>query len=134
MELSRSGDRLGLQQVRFFHAGLLPEMLAHRSLHEVSTAVRTLLEGVASSAQGRQEILGPRGPLWTGDFALGGKATCQMAMRVLPMEEDRMVVGHTIQTDFRVHTRCGGRNRLADADTFATLNPPCIMGSRIHEC
>ena len=96
------------------HAGLLPEIVARRSLDDLNEDTQKALAGEMQGTEAR-ELLGPRGPVWARDYAFRGDASCERVGNVLSkMGANRMVVGHTIQRDFRVHARCGGRVILGD--------------------
>ena len=99
-----------LLEVLFVHAGLLPEMLEHRSLEELNDAFRSAVDNGSN-----RKLLGGHGPVWARDYAFGASGTCNMASQVLAkVDADRMVVGHTIQRDYHVHSRCNGRIVLGD--------------------
>ena len=93
----------------------MPDILAHRSLESLDEEVHSLLAGKIEARSSKLDPLGPRGPVWARDYALGGPGVCTKLADVLSRcGAIRMVVGHTIQRDFRVHARCGGRIILGD--------------------
>ena len=105
-------------KVLFVHAGLLPEMLEHRSLEDLNVAFHAALKHASNSQRMQNDepkLLGSHGPVWARDYAFGRHGVCKMAAQVLAkVEADKMVVGHTIQRDFHVHTRCDGQIVLGD--------------------
>ena len=103
-------------QVLFVHAGVLPDIILNRSLEDLNHDVRMVLAGdMTEPSKDRRELLGPRGPVWARDYASGSVAACAKAADVLSrLGASRMVVGHTIQRDFRIHARCEGKIILAD--------------------
>ena len=107
-----------LAEVLFVHAGLLPEMLDHRSLEELNVAFHGALKHASTSKQMKKDepkLLGGHGPVWARDYAYGRSNICQLAQQVLQkVDADRMVVGHTIQRDFQVHSKCNGQIILGD--------------------
>jgi len=107
-----------VENILFVHAGILPDIVAHRSLDSLNDDVHLEIAGSFTEwarASPRSELLGPRGPVWARDYARGGAAACSKLKDVLSrLGARRMVVGHTIQKDFRAHTRCDGQIILAD--------------------
>ncbi|CAE7742536.1 unnamed protein product [Symbiodinium sp. KB8] len=105
-----------VEKILFVHAGLMPNIIAHRSLDSLNDEVHLEIAGSSSEWSSlRSELLGPRGPVWARDYAHGGAAACSKLKDVLSrLGARRMVVGHTIQQDFRAHTRCDGQIILAD--------------------
>ncbi|RCI03710.1 hypothetical protein CU098_012870, partial [Rhizopus stolonifer] len=61
-------------------------------------------------------IYGVEGPTWYRGYALDDEDTvCDLLDQALDlMEANRMVVGHTVQHDGAIHTRCGGKVVLID--------------------
>eukprot|EP00913_Durusdinium_trenchii_P002826 g2617.t1 len=117
-ELQKFPVAVVVDRVLFVHAGLLPEMLEHRSLEDLNAAFHAALKHVSNSQKMRKDepkLLGSHGPVWARDYAYGRPGVCKMASQVLAkVQADRMVVGHTIQRDYHVHTRCDGQILLGD--------------------
>jgi len=87
-----------------------------RIVAKLNEGVRSLLSGRGESELSSEHsvLFGDSGPLWTRKLALG-EDPCEDLHRTLTLlNATRMVVGHTAQTDGRVHHRCGGRLVLAD--------------------
>lgn len=107
-----------VDRVLFVHAGLLPEMLDHRTLEELNVAFHGALKHASTSKHMKKDepkLLGGHGPVWARDYAYGRSNICQLAQQVLQkVDADRMVVGHTIQRDFQVHSKCHGQIILGD--------------------
>jgi hypothetical protein len=107
-----------LAEVLFVHAGLLPEMLDHRTLEELNVAFHGALKHASTSKHMKKDepkLLGGHGPVWARDYAYGRSNICQLAQQVLQkVDADRLVVGHTIQRDFQVHSKCHGQIILGD--------------------
>lgn len=61
-------------------------------------------------------IFGDSGPTWYRGYALDDEdEICSVLDKALDMmEANRMVVGHTVQHDGAIHTRCGGKIILID--------------------
>ncbi|CEI92812.1 hypothetical protein RMCBS344292_07062 [Rhizopus microsporus] len=61
-------------------------------------------------------IFGGYGPTWYRGYAADDEdIICELLEEALEsMEANRMVVGHTVQHDGKIHTRCGGRVVLID--------------------
>ncbi|OBZ83600.1 hypothetical protein A0J61_08350 [Choanephora cucurbitarum] len=61
-------------------------------------------------------IYGAEGPTWYRGYALDDEdIVCNLLDQALDyMEANRMVVGHTVQHDGAIHTRCGGKVVLID--------------------
>jgi hypothetical protein len=61
-------------------------------------------------------VFGGDGPTWYRGYALDDEdEICSVLDQALEMmEANRIVVGHTVQHDGRVHTRCGGKIILID--------------------
>ncbi|KAI9470998.1 MAG: Metallo-dependent phosphatase-like protein [Benjaminiella poitrasii] len=61
-------------------------------------------------------VFGGDGPTWYRGYALDDEAeVCDLLAQALELlEANRMVVGHTVQHDGAIHTRCGGKVILID--------------------
>lgn len=61
-------------------------------------------------------VFGGEGPTWYRRYALDDEAViCDVLDQALELlEANRMVVGHTVQHDGEIHTRCGGKMILID--------------------
>lgn len=61
-------------------------------------------------------VFGGSGPTWYRGYALDDEdEVCSVLDKALEMlEANRMVVGHTVQHDGAIHTRCGGKVILID--------------------
>lgn len=107
-----------VDRVLFVHAGLLPEMIEHRDLPALNMAFHAALKQATEKKQKDEpKLLGGHGPVWARDYAYGTRSSniCQKASEVLgKVDADRMVVGHTIQRDFHVHSKCDGKIILGD--------------------
>ena len=92
-------------------------MLEHRNLEDLNLAFhRALKQSSKQMKKDEPKLLGGHGPVWARDYAYGrGSSVCEMASEVLKkVDADRMVVGHTIQRDFQVHSKCHGHIILGD--------------------
>jgi len=115
-------------KVLFVHAGVLPDILKHESVEKLNIAFRAALAHVDASKKEAlvdnqmivsaddDKLLGDEGPVWARDYAMRDSAgICALAKEVLSQVGAlRMVVGHTIQSDFHVHTHCSGHVVLGD--------------------
>jgi hypothetical protein len=65
---------------------------------------------------GDWSLLDGDGPLWYRGYALADETTLEAPFTALlaRWDADRIVVGHTVNRDFRVHSRLGGRIFLID--------------------
>lgn len=84
----------------------------------LNAAIREQLVGKDVSLLSADESahFGDEGPFWTRRLALGPErdACPELEATLRALGAGRMVVGHTAQTDGRIHHRCGGRLVLAD--------------------
>lgn len=64
----------------------------------------------------KHRVFGGEGPTWYRGYALEDEAVvCKDLDKALELlEANRMVVGHTVQHDGAIHTRCGGKVILID--------------------
>lgn len=123
------GPEHGLQHpVVYVHAGILPQLLDQvgasstdstaEVVEKINASFLKLLAGnEASIRKFNTPLFGDDGPVWTRRFALFNdeRTVCKELQRSLnTIGADRMVVGHTAQSDGKIHHRCGGRFILAD--------------------
>jgi len=109
------------KRVLYVHAGLDPEIMGQfgsgsKGLDALNARVMQLIKAGDDS----DEILRTNGPLWNRFFASGKeKDVCKSVEETLKLVgADRMVVGHTVQTD-GINVRCVGPKgpRIILADT-----------------
>lgn len=68
-------------------------------------------------------LLKPEGPLWYRGYAMAEEATIDAPLTGLleRWDADRLVVGHTVNRDFHIHTRLAGRLFLIDTGMLAPV-------------
>eukprot|EP00928_Gymnodinium_smaydae_P015135 TRINITY_DN15544_c0_g7_i1.p1 TRINITY_DN15544_c0_g7~~TRINITY_DN15544_c0_g7_i1.p1 ORF type:complete len:376 (-),score=27.30 TRINITY_DN15544_c0_g7_i1:61-1188(-) len=105
-------------RVLFVHAGLSVEFVSKSNgINDLNSKMR---RAVATSTipqlRSLRALLEDQGPVWTRAYAEGPEdEICADVQEVLRRTNAlRMVVGHTVQQNFRVGTRCQGRVVLAD--------------------
>mmetsp|Transcript_22212 Transcript_22212/g.61633 ORF Transcript_22212/g.61633 Transcript_22212/m.61633 type:complete len:490 (-) Transcript_22212:109-1578(-) len=117
----------------FVHAGILPGLLAEQGLGQkdivgpkllwaLNKAMRDILENCDRQSCGLQpsqkafKLMADDSPVWHRGYAMGDEAmVCVKLQAVLQtVSAHRMVVGHTVQEDGRVHTRCNDLLHLID--------------------
>ena len=110
----------------FVHAGILPSFAGLG----VAGINRMFHLQVKRGAYG-QGVLGDDGPLWTRDIIHKGIAgECQaLDMSLQLLGASRMVIGHTIQSDYKIHTYCGGKLVAIDVAISRAISgyrPGCV--------
>ncbi|KAI7859781.1 Metallo-dependent phosphatase-like protein [Circinella umbellata] len=100
----------------FVHGGIHPSF-AQEGVEGINLKTRqTILDYVES--RGRHDpykVFGGHGPTWYRGYALDDGNICSILDEALDLlEADRMVMGHTVQRDGMIHTRCGGKAVLID--------------------
>ncbi len=100
----------------FCHGGLR-EIWARLGTDAVNRQVREGMFALASKSL----VIGDSGPMWDRTFAQAPEAeVCDELGRSLEfVGARRMVVGHTVQEDGKIHTRCDGRIVLIDTGISA---------------
>eukprot|EP00933_Yihiella_yeosuensis_P026722 TRINITY_DN20779_c1_g1_i1.p1 TRINITY_DN20779_c1_g1~~TRINITY_DN20779_c1_g1_i1.p1 ORF type:complete len:374 (-),score=61.09 TRINITY_DN20779_c1_g1_i1:501-1568(-) len=122
-------------KVIFVHAGVMPKLLDDRGIDGLNADMAAVLStlvakvGKGASLHGKADststvisqdrkadLFGKMGPVWTRYYSKNkGSKACSVAKEVLEMTGAvRMVMGHTIQDDHRVHSACGGQLVFAD--------------------
>ncbi len=100
----------------FVHGGIDARWAA-LGIDGINAAIR---DGI--DARQKPQILGDDGPLWNRSFALVASeaAVCDALTQTLAaLDAARMVVGHTVQEDGRIRSRCEGRLWLTDTGASA---------------
>ncbi|KAI9255719.1 Metallo-dependent phosphatase-like protein [Phascolomyces articulosus] len=100
----------------FVHGGIHPSF-AQDGIDGINLKTRqTILDYVES--RGRfdpHKVFGGHGPSWYRGYALEDDSICSVLDSALELlGADRMVMGHTVQRDGMIHTRCGGKAVLID--------------------
>lgn len=115
-----------VNQTVFVHAGVLPSFAGLG----VSGINRMFHVQVKRGAFGKG-VLGDDGPLWTRSIikkGISGECSVlEMSLNLLGAK--RMVIGHTIQSDYRVHTYCSGRLVAIDVAISRAISgqhPGCV--------
>ncbi|RKP07341.1 Metallo-dependent phosphatase-like protein, partial [Thamnocephalis sphaerospora] len=104
----------------FTHGGITPEW-AHRNIHQVnkyaSEKLRAYIGQTKTAGNVKvPSVLGANGPAWYRGYATDPEnMACSTLQRALDiMGAKRMVVGHTVQDNGRVLSRCNGRFFVID--------------------
>ncbi|KAI8384640.1 Metallo-dependent phosphatase-like protein [Radiomyces spectabilis] len=102
----------------FVHGGLHPKYAKHGIdwiNAETHAAMPEFIETNGQSGD-PHDIFGGDGPTWYRAYAVEDEAkVCPLLEEALKMlEADRMVVGHSVQRDGRIRTRCNGKIVLID--------------------
>ncbi|KAG0165199.1 hypothetical protein DFQ28_009105 [Apophysomyces sp. BC1034] len=101
----------------FCHGGIHPDF-ARNGLDWINDQTHEeLLRYIESHGhQDPHGVFGGNGPTWYRGYALDDEATvCPLLDEALTLlEADRMVLGHTVQRDGKIHTRCNGKVVLID--------------------
>lgn len=140
--VARIGEEYGFSHpVLYAHAGILPEVAAsldvqsndsetHQGGQHAADALnaavrRRLWNKTSSELRGDKDVyFSDAGPMWTRHLARSRDAglcvELEQSLRVFGAT--RMVVGHTPQTDGKVHHRCLGRLVLADTIISSAYN------------
>jgi hypothetical protein len=115
-----------VNQTVFVHAGVLPSF-AGMGVAGLNRMFRVQLK----RARFGSGVLGDDGPLWTRAIITKGMAgecsALEMSLNLLGAK--RMVIGHTIQSDLKVHTYCGGRLVAIDVAISRAISgqhPGCV--------
>ncbi|KAI9492370.1 Metallo-dependent phosphatase-like protein [Zychaea mexicana] len=99
----------------FVHGGIHPSF-AQDGIEGINLKTRqTLLDYIGS--RGRHDpygVFGGLGPTWYRGYALDDGICPVLEEALALLEADRMVMGHTVQRDGFIHTRCGGKAVLID--------------------
>ena len=82
-----------------------------------------LQEAAALLGIGEWSLLKPEGPLWYRGYALAEEPTLDAPFTALleRWDADRLVVGHTVNRDFRIRARLAGRLFLIDTGMLAPV-------------
>jgi len=131
------GKQHGLDvPVLYTHAGLLPAVaeLSTPSSEAFNSVVKAhLINRSAKEISNDHAVyLGEDGPFWTRRLALDDdEGVCSdLASTLNFFGASRMVVGHTAQTDGRIHHRCDGQLVLADtliSDAYTGVSHPSAV-------
>lgn len=80
-------------------------------------------EAAAFTGIGEWSLLDGDGPLWYRGYAMADAAAIEAPLTALlaRWDVDRLVVGHTVNRDYRVHSRLGGRIFLIDTGMLAPV-------------
>ena len=118
-ELRRRTQAISVvKDVVYVHAGLLPMFLTcENKIEDINEEVKKLLTADAKTlSRTSSALLLGKGPMWTRTLALEDEVvTCKLLDTTLSILGcRRMVVGHTIQPNGKITSRCGGRLILAD--------------------
>ncbi|KAI7881013.1 Metallo-dependent phosphatase, partial [Lichtheimia hyalospora FSU 10163] len=98
----------------FCHGGILPKH-AHDGVDGINHRAKDSLEMYINEREDKYGLFGGDGPTWYRGFAVGDERICPVLDKALKMlEADRMVMGHTVQRDGHIRTRCGGKAILID--------------------
>ncbi|RKP08964.1 Metallo-dependent phosphatase-like protein [Thamnocephalis sphaerospora] len=100
----------------FTHGGILPAW-ASSIVHRVNAyATQHLMAYFAGALEELPAVFGPDGPTWYRGYALGAEKTiCSVLQSALnAMGAKRMVVGHTMQDNGRILSRCDKRFFVID--------------------
>ncbi|CAO3595447.1 unnamed protein product [Absidia cylindrospora] len=101
----------------FCHGGIHPNF-ARLGLDTINDYTHHDIEAYMASG-GRADphkIFGDKGPTWYRGYALADEPDiCEITEKALTyMKADRMVMGHTVQRDGEIRTRCNGKIILVD--------------------
>jgi hypothetical protein len=101
----------------FCHGGITPHF-SKNGIHWINDITHESIIPYMESS-GRYDphgVFGGEGPTWYRGYALDDEpAICDVLDEALELlEANRMVVGHTVQHDGAIHTRCGGKMILID--------------------
>ncbi|KAI8149538.1 Metallo-dependent phosphatase-like protein [Fennellomyces sp. T-0311] len=99
----------------FCHGGIHPNF-AKDGIDGINEKTRQTIQGYVES-RGRLDpfgLFGGRGPTWYRGYALDDNICPTLEMALESLKADRMVMGHTVQRDGRIHTRCNGKIVLID--------------------
>lgn len=115
-----------VNQTVFVHAGVLPSF-AGMGVAGLNRIFRLQVK----RGKFGHGVLGDEGPLWTRAIitkSMAGECSAlEMSLNLLGAK--RMVIGHTIQNDLRVHTYCGGRLVAIDVAISRAISgkhPGCV--------
>jgi len=99
----------------FVHAGL-NTAYAKAGVDQINNYVHYILQNYPAEQLFYATVFGNDGPFWTRLMALGEEEyTCEELDSVLEiLEVKRMVVGHTVQENGRINTRCKGKLIMID--------------------
>jgi len=99
----------------FVHAGL-NSAYAKAGIDQINNYVHYILQNYPAEQLFYATVFGNDGPFWTRLMALGEEEyTCEELDSVLEiLEVKRMVVGHTVQENGRINTRCKGKLIMID--------------------
>ncbi|KAF7722758.1 hypothetical protein EC973_002712 [Apophysomyces ossiformis] len=101
----------------FLHGGIHPDFAVHGLDWINDQTHASLPKYIASGGQEDPHgIFGGSGPTWYRGYALDDEMTvCPLLDKALALlEADRMVLGHTVQRDGQIHTRCDDKVVLID--------------------
>ncbi|KAI7870949.1 Metallo-dependent phosphatase-like protein [Spinellus fusiger] len=101
----------------FCHGGIHPNFAQH-GVDWINDQTHASIRGyIRHGHKGDPEgVFGSHGPTWYRGYAVDPEETvCPLLDQALAyMKVDRMVVGHTVQRNGRIHTRCQGKVILID--------------------
>lgn len=102
----------------FCHAGITTKFSQHGINWINDQAHSSIIQYMESRGKkgDKQGLFGSLGPTWYRGYALNDESkACPMLKETLELlEATRMVVGHTVQRDGLIHTRCDGKLVLID--------------------
>lgn len=121
----RFEDVLGVAaaEVRWVNGILEQAKLKGETPNLTGIDVSLVQEAAAFTGIGGWSLLDGDGPLWYRGYALAdeSKIDAPLAGLLARWEADRIVVGHTVNRDFRVHSRLNGRIFLIDTGMLAPV-------------
>lgn len=91
-------------RVLYCHGGVSAEMAG------LGAERLTGIKATDVAIEGNRSLFGGDGPMWYRGYLLNDetKACAEAAKTLAKLDVDRMVVGHTTQTDGKIRSRCGG--------------------------
>ncbi|KAJ9075874.1 hypothetical protein DSO57_1031536 [Entomophthora muscae] len=104
----------------FCHGGI-PVPWAKKGVEHMNTIAKDDLDTKTPQELWEAPIFGEHGPTWYRGYALDSEESiCAVVDEALAhLSVKRMVVGHTVQEDGRIHTRCQGKVILIDVGISA---------------
>ncbi|KAI9318023.1 Metallo-dependent phosphatase-like protein [Dichotomocladium elegans] len=98
----------------FCHGGIHPSF-AHDGTEGINRRTRETLDAYVKFHHDPYALYGGHGPTWYRGYALDDGDICDVLDKALELlEAERMVMGHTVQRDGKIRTRCGGKAVLID--------------------
>ncbi|KAI8813950.1 Metallo-dependent phosphatase-like protein [Cladochytrium replicatum] len=111
----------------FVHGGIHPEWAAY-GIDAMNKEAKHALDNLSPEDLRYVPIFNSAsGPLWYRGYALDAESqVCPLLTKALDyLGMDRMVMGHTVQDDGRIGTRCGGRIVLIDVGISKAYGRHC---------